>query len=501
MSISVTLLSLFLIALVLSLVITPVIRAAGFKLGAVDLPSERKVHTEPIPRIGGLAVVLSFIIASLIGNHFFPTVSGLYNLNFNTFMGHLGGLIVFHCGLWDDFRRMKPWPKLFWQIAAATVAFIGGAMITDFSIFGVGIAFNMFFSYLITVFWFVLFINAVNLIDGLDGLAGGLVFFTCLIMIISLYINGDYLAAFYFAVLGGAVLGFLKYNFNPATIFLGDGGSYFLGYTIALLAIRSSSKSEVGVLMLIPLLALGVPIFDSILSPIRRFIRGRSMFQPDKGHIHHMLISMGLSSRNAVWLIYGITMVLCMLAIIMITFRGNTAKALILAVLLFGMIFLVRKLGYLEYLAFDKFYGWFQDMTDVSGLSQHRRSFLSMQIAINKSRDMNELWENVVDSLKLLRFNAAQLRLANGETFEWNAQDTDADDHAGSAGVQSSDSGNDERMLRMEIPLEENGHDIFLGHLILSKDLKQAPIKPYTIRRIEHLRRTVIPNLKRLLKV
>jgi UDP-GlcNAc:undecaprenyl-phosphate GlcNAc-1-phosphate transferase len=498
MSVAFSLFSLFLIALVLSLVMTPLIRTAGFKLGALDMPDDRKVHTEPVPRIGGLAVVLSFIIAALIGNYFFPAVSGLYNLNFNTLMGHLGGFMVLSCGLWDDFRRLKPWPKLFCQIAAATVAFIGGAMITNFSFFGFGIEFNVFFSYLITVFWFVLFINAVNLIDGLDGLAGGLVLFTCLIMIVSLYINGDYLSAFYFAVLGGAVLGFLKYNFNPATIFLGDGGSYFLGYTIAILAIRSSSKSQVGVLMLIPLLALGVPIFDSILSPIRRFIRGRSMFQPDKGHIHHMFLSMGLSSRNAVWLIYGITMALCILAILMMTFRGKASNGMILAVLLFSMIFLVRKLGYLEYLAFDKFYGWFQDMTDVAGISKQRRSFLSMQISINKSSDMDQLWENVVDSLKLLRFNAARLLLANGKTLEWIA---DADEHAGSAGTGSPDSGDDDRMLRLEIPLEENGHDIFLGKLVLTKDLKQTPIKPYTIRRVEHLRRTLIPNLKRLLKV
>lgn len=415
-------------------------------------------------------------------------------------MGYLGGLLVLSCGLFDDFRRLKAWTKLFWQIAAATVAFIGGATITNFSFFGVGIEFNAFFSYLITVFWFVLFINAVNLIDGLDGLAGGLVLFTCLIMIFSLSVSGDYFYAFYFALLGGAVLGFLKYNFNPATIFLGDGGSYFLGYSIAILAIRSSSKSQVGVLMLIPLLALGVPIFDSILSPIRRFIRGRSMFRPDKGHIHHMFVSKGLSSRNAVLMIYGITMALCVLSILIITFHGDAFIALVLALLLFGMILLVRKLGYLEYLAFDKFYGWFQDMTDVAGISQKRRSFLSLQIAVNKAGNIDELWEYVVDSLEMLKFNAARLHLANGKTLEWNAQEAQADDDdAGSAGVKNNDSGDDDRMLKFEIPLAENDNNIFLGKLVLSKDLKQATIKPYTIRRTEHLRRTLVVNLKRLL--
>ena len=490
MSLINSLVLLFASALAFSLILTPAAKLIGIKLGAMDIPMERKIHTQHIPRIGGLAVFLSLVITFLLAYKFLPHVSESHALNFNTGMGLLGGMLALLCGLWDDFRRLRPWPKLFCQIIAASIAFMGGAKISAIVVGGHGIYFNFFFSYVITVFWFLLFINAINLIDGLDGLAGGLVFFTSLVMTFSSYVNGDYLSSFYFAALGGAVLGFLRYNFNPAVIFLGDGGSYFLGYSIALLSIQSSTKSQVGVLMLIPLLALGVPIFDSILSPIRRFIRGRSMFHADKGHIHHHLLRMGLSSRNAVLTIYGVSMALCLLAILLITFRGRGLEAFVLAFLLFGMIFLVRKLGYMEYLAYDKFYGWFQDMTDVAGISNDRRSFLAVQIAIGKSLSMDELWENVIESLRMLKFKRAQLALVAEPVREWRDDD----------GMPEKEAQGSNDLFKIEIPLRDNGDKDFLGKLTMAKDLRQEALQPYTIRRIEHLRRTLIPNIKRLRK-
>ena len=498
MTIATTLMLLFLIALGFSVALTPLVGKLGIRLGAMDMPMERKVHTTPIPRIGGLAVFLSFLITSLLANIFLPRVSELYVFNFTSAMGYLGAFVVLGCGLWDDFRRLKPWTKLLFQIAAATIAFIGGATITGLVLGSHSIHFNLIFSYAITVFWFLLFINAVNLIDGLDGLASGLIFFTCLVMIFSTYVHGDYLSAFYFVMLGGAVLGFLKYNFNPASIFLGDGGSYFLGYVVAILAIRGSSKSQIGALMLIPLLALGVPIFDSILSPIRRFIRGRSMFQADKGHIHHVFLRMGLSSRNAVWLIYAITMALCILAILLIALRGSGFEGLALTLLLFGMIFLVRKLGYLEYLAFDKFYGWFQDMTDVAGISQNRRSFLSLQMAVNRSQNMDELWHHVIEALEMLKFTQAQLLIPGEPVREWQMEKDNNLLKSKTADTENKEGDGLDSLLKIEIPLRNNDDDNFLGKVILIKDLKQEHLQNYTIRRVEHLRRTLIPNIKRL---
>lgn len=500
MTIVTTLMLLFVFACVFSLVLTPLVGALGIRLGAMDIPMERKIHTEPIPRVGGVALFLVSLITMLLAFIFIPAVSEVYKFKLANFLGLCGLIVVFGCGLWDDFRRLSPRIKLLFQILGASLAFAGGTAINGFFIGNYGIQFGFISSYAITVFWFLLFINAVNLIDGLDGLASGVVFFTCILMVFLTYMNGDYISAVYFCVGGGAILGFLRYNFNPAIIFLGDGGSYFLGYGVAILAIRSSMKSQVGVLMLIPLLALGVPIFDTIFSPIRRWIMGRNMFLPDKGHVHHHLLKIGYSSRSAVLFIYGITMLLCLASIIIITFRGHGLEGLFLAVLLFGLVFLVRKLGYIEYLAFDKFYGWFQDVTDVAGISRNRRSFLSLQIAISKSQNMDELWEIVVDALEMLKFNEAQLHLPNEPLREWKMKDDNYLMKSKNTGSENKEVNGGDSLFRVEIPLRENGDDNFMGKLILVKDLRMDHLQSYTIRRVEHLRRTLIPNIKRLKK-
>ena len=494
MTVYATLILIFVLSLCLSLVLTPAVRALGIRFGAMDIPMERKVHTEPIPRIGGLSIFLSMIITIILFNLFIPVFGNLYVLDFNSFLGYLGAIVVLCCGLWDDFRRLNAWTKLLFQIVAATCAFIGGAAIHGIIIGDFGLQFNTIISYVLTVFWFLLFINAVNLIDGLDGLASGLIVFTCVVMTFSCYFHGEYLSAFYFVTLGGAVLGFLKYNFNPATIFLGDGGSYLLGYTVAILAIRSSSKSHVSILMLIPLLALGIPIFDSLLAPLRRFVSGKPIFHPDKGHIHHIMMRMGLSSQKVVYILYGMTMVLCVLGILIISFRNQMLEGIILGALLVGMLFLVRKLGYFEYLAFDKFQGWFQDVTDVAGLSRHRRSFLALQIATSNARDMDELWDYFIEAMEMLKFHHAKLFVINEPAREWTMSENDQPVLFPAADPEEHIDG----MLKFEIPLREDGSETILGKLILVKDLKQGSLQSYTIRRVEHLRRSLIPVLKKL---
>jgi UDP-GlcNAc:undecaprenyl-phosphate GlcNAc-1-phosphate transferase len=193
----------------------------------------------------------------------------------------IGIMIVFAVGLFDDFHRLSPKVKFFFQIIGASVAFWGGLRIEIFSIFGINLHFATL-SYLVTVFWFVLFINAVNLIDGLDGLAAGIAFFTAMVLVILSVLRGEYLIGMLFAVLAGACLGFL-------------------------------------------LLALGIPLFDTILSPIRRFVRGRKMFNPDKGHVHHRLVEMGLTTKKAVWIIYAVTFSLCIMAILVVNIRDEQA--------------------------------------------------------------------------------------------------------------------------------------------------------------------------------
>jgi UDP-GlcNAc:undecaprenyl-phosphate GlcNAc-1-phosphate transferase len=306
-------------------------------------------------------------------------------------------------------------------------------------------------------------------------------------MIILSVMRADYLPAIYFAALGGAVLGFLRYNFNPATVFLGDGGSYFLGYAVAALSIMGSVKSQVGALMLIPLLALGVPVFDTVLAPVRRFVRGRRIFQPDRGHIHHKLLAMGLSSRNAVLVLYGVTVALCVLAILIVNLR-NEAVGLFLVILGAGFFILMRKTGYLEYLAMDKFYGWFRDVADVTGFSHERRTFLAVQLEANKTQSIEELWTYVGEALEMLKFDRAELHYGTEAVRSWTR-----------AAACRPDDARDGSLLRIEIPLSNGDTDI-PRKLILLKDVKQGPLQPYTLRRVEHLRRTLLSSLSRLKK-
>ena len=578
-----TILITFIFALILSLALTPVAKKLGVRFGAIDVPDERKVHSKPIPRCGGMAIFLAFILTLVISALFMTEVSNKLMLDKKASFFLFGSLIVFAVGLFDDFHRLGPRVKFFFQVIAASVAFYGGLRIESFSFFGLGFNFGIV-SYVVTVFWFVLFINAINLIDGLDGLAAGIIFFASAVLVILSVFRGEYLIAMLFAALGGAVLGFLRYNFNPASIFMGDGGSYFLGYAIAGLSIMGSIKSQVGAAMLIPVLAMGIPLFDTILSPIRRFVRGRKMFHPDKGHVHHRLVGMGLTAKKAVWIIYAITFCLCIVAILVVNIRDEQA-GLFLIVLGAGVVVFVRKLGYFEYFASDKLYGWFKDVTDEAGFSHDRRSFLNLQIEIGQSMDLKELWVNVCTALEKLKFDMGEMNIAQSaeigkrQRSEVRSQKSEVkgkDEHRTSnierptsnekmkrraglkgqgsgfrvqgsglegnpgigdknnAGIKANagittnsgiqgfrnsgiegdsenkrqlfwtrdgfDSSNDicrESLLKLELPLIDNGNKM-LGTLWLIKDLNTDAISHYTLRRVEHLRRTVIGTLGKM---
>lgn len=486
-----TLLVIFTISLILSLILSPLMGKLGTQLGAVDMPSSRKVHTKPIPRTGGLAIFIAFMLTLLISTCFMTRVSDLLVLDRQIIFFFLGAAICFATGLVDDFHRLKPGIKFIMQIAGASVAFAGGLRIDQFDIMGISVGFG-FSSYFITMLWFILFINAVNLVDGLDGLAAGVVFFTAAVMVVLSVMSNSFLSAMLFSALGGAVLGFLRYNFNPATIFLGDGGSYFLGYAVAGFSIMGSVKSQVSAALLIPLLALGIPLFDTILSPLRRFARGRKMFAPDNGHIHHRLLDMGLTARKAVLIIYVLTFGLCLAAVIMVNIRDEQA-GLFLIVLGAGAILFTRKLGYFEYIASDKIYGWFRDFADEAGLSRDRRSFLSLQIDMSKSTRFDDLWATFCRAVKMLEFDLVELELdqksdflkeGNRDQLRWQRDNFD----------DRMDLDND-YLLKLELPLVEKDQESY-GTLRLVKNLRRNPVSHYTFRRVEQLRRTFMAALE-----
>ena len=508
-----TILAIFLISLVLSLILTPLAGKLGVRFGALDVPGERKVHTSSIPRCGGLAIFVAFFLTLALSHFFMTNVSNLLVMDRRATFLLLGALVVFGAGLFDDFHRLGHKVKFIFQIIGASVAFWGGIRIGSFALFDVSLGFG-WMSYFVTVFWFLLFINAVNLIDGLDGLAAGICFFASFIMIVLLIIKGNFLYAMAFSSLAGALLGFLRYNFNPASIFMGDGGSYFLGYTIAGLSIICLIKSQVGAMMLIPVLALGVPIFDAILSPIRRLIVGHEMFRPDKGHIHHRLLAKGLSTRKIVLMAYGVTCVFCLSAIVLVNFRDEFA-GLFLIILAVGAFMFVRKLGYFEYITSDKIYGWFKDVTDIAGFTRERRSFLDLQMEISRSEDLRDLWKNICRALEMLEFDIAEFRLQrrsnddcadkshfakywisenerieNGEKnlFLWARGKIDVTEYARK----------EDPLLKLELPLVDATGERTIGTLWLVKDLKRAQITHYTLRRVEHLRRTIVGVLGKL---
>ena len=497
-----TILTAFFLALFLSLVLTPIVGRIGLAWGAMDEPGKRKVHARPVPRIGGLAIFASFFSTLIIVAIAGTLVSDEMRLDRRNAFLLAGCLVVFAVGLIDDFRRLGPKIKFFFQVAGALLAYWGGARVSlfHFENWLLAGAFDLG----LTILWFVLLINAVNLVDGLDGLASGVVFFACVMMVILSTAGGLYLPALLFAALGGSVLGFLRYNFNPASIFMGDGGSYFLGYAIAAISVVGSTKAQMGVALLIPVLGLGVPIFDTILSPLRRFARGRGMFQPDQGHIHHRLMKMGLTHRRIVLSLYGISILLCVAALLAVNLRNEQA-GLFMLVMGAACIFVIRKLGYFEYLASDKIYGWFRDISDEAGFSQERRSFLDIQLDIGASPDPEALWKNVCRGLEKLKFDFAEMRLFFLDGMPRSAGDRDQQPNTQPRpswdfswkrnGFECREQICDNCLFKMELPLVAMSPFRNFGSFWLVKDLAQDPISHYTLRRVEHLRRSVVEKL------
>lgn len=309
--------STFLIALVLTILLTPMVRSFAREIGAIDKPSDRKVHTIITPRIGGLAIYLGVLVAVLFGL-LLGGASGMVFKNPRPLLGILlGGSIVFLVGLVDDVRRLRSLTKLFWQIVGASVAIYFGVEISFISnpfngLFPLGLI-----AVPLTLIWIVGMTNAINLIDGLDGLAAGVTAISSMTLFFVALRTHQVEAAFIMLAISGASLGFLRYNFFPASIFLGDAGSYFLGFMLAAAAIIGVFKTTLVVALVIPLLILGVPIFDTGLAILRRLKEKRNPFSADKEHIHHLLLRAGFTQREAVLSIYVACFLLSGIALIM----------------------------------------------------------------------------------------------------------------------------------------------------------------------------------------
>ena len=301
-------------AAILSLITTPVVRSLAFRVGAVDVPkASRRMHSRPIPRMGGLAIFLGFLLSTLV---FLPLNEELRGML-------LGSVIIVILGIFDDIYALPAKPKFLVQILAALVAATSGNCVEFLSnpnIFSSEPYWELgWFSIPFSVLWIVGITNAVNLIDGLDGLACGVSTISASTLLVIALIVAEPEVAILTAALTGACLGFLPYNLNPAKIFMGDTGSTFLGFILATVSIQGLFKFHMIISFAVPFLMLGLPIFDTCFAILRRVAKGQSPMSPDRGHIHHRLIDMGFTQKQAVAVLYVISAILGLSAVVLTT--------------------------------------------------------------------------------------------------------------------------------------------------------------------------------------
>ncbi len=337
----------FLISFLYLIIVTPLLIKVGIKYGIVDKVSRRTIHRGLIPRIGGVGIATGTLLPIMLLFFYDNDVSKLlYNPPTNAHVIVLGGLMIGLLGLIDDIKGVKAKHKLFFQIALSVFVYYNGfdisALSTPFGVIDLGIMGPP-----ITVLWIVGIINAFNLIDGVDGLSSGVSFFACITIMTLSIVNGHVFVATVSAALAGAVVGFLVYNFNPAKIFMGDAGSMFIGYILAVISLKNQSKGHTVVSFLIPVIAMGLPILDTILAFLRRYLRKQSVFQADSQHIHHLLLSKGWTQKKVVVVLYGISVLFTILAMLLI-FQKDVQAFLIIAVFSIIIVVIISKLGYTE---------------------------------------------------------------------------------------------------------------------------------------------------------
>lgn len=321
------------VACVVSFLSTPMAKMLAYKVGAVDVPKDnRRMHKEPIPRLGGLAIYIAFILSALLFAKIDKEMQGIF----------LGSVLIVILGVLDDSMALKALPKFLVQILAAGVAVYHGCRIqfisnpnifSEVSFLSLG-----WISVPLTIVWIVAITNAVNFIDGLDGLAVGVsTISTASLLVIALMLSEVNVAIVLAALLGGC-LGFLPYNMNPAKIFMGDTGATFLGFILACLSVQGLFKFYAVISFAVPFLILGVPIFDISFAILRRLARGQNPMQADRGHVHHRLIDMGFNQKQSVAIIYVLTGLLGLSAVVLTTSGEMRAMMLLLAVILVSFI-------------------------------------------------------------------------------------------------------------------------------------------------------------------
>jgi len=484
----------FVVAFVAGTVVTALMCRVAPLVGAVDRPDGyRKIHGATIPRLGGIGVFAGFLapIALLLlafrQNEILKLV--LHDLpGFGAMV--TGALVALLMGVRDDIRPLRPRVKLLLQTVAAVIAMAGGHVVWRLSLPWLGELELGFWGLPLTLFWFLGCMNAINLLDGMDGLAGGVGFIVCVTLMLVGLLMGNVVGMLFMGCLGGGILGFLVFNFNPARIFLGDSGSNVIGFLIAALAIMTSRKSETAVALLIPVIALGLPITDTALAIVRRWSRGLPLSAPDRQHVHHLLLALGLSQRRAVFLIYGTCVLLCAGAVLSISEQRE------LLVMVFGvmgvMVFVcVRVLGAFRFhdLRLRLAHGWqCREASNQARIEMERCAYF-----LPRADTLDALWAGCGPTLALLGVDEARLSVLGGgagaeRELTWRSPARQNGLRAGSE--------------CWEVRLSAKAGERPLGHLTIAGEVDGTrPFVPDRLELVWRLRDLLAAQLPRLLVV
>lgn len=413
------------VAVCSSTVLTFAVREFARRAGLVDPVGERKVHVHPVPRIGGVAIVLAVALAmtaamTLFGQHVLAE-------NGRGLVTVIGGALAVHIvGLIDDVRPMRARWKFLAQIAIACGVFIAGVRVSTLSLPFAGIVdLGGIIGMVFTVVWFVGITNAFNLIDGLDGLAAGAALFALSTMFVVASYNGLVGPATVTIILAGATVGFLCFNFHPASIFLGDSGSLFLGFMLAGIGLLGSQKSPTVIAVAIPIVSLGLPVLDTTLAVARRFLRGQPIFTADRAHIHHRLLSLGHSPRRVALLLYSACALLGLGGMLLV--NDSAYVAVVLVVIGLGVGLAVQRLRYYE----------FEELARVLRRGVHQRKNIGRNVRIREAShrvseltNLDRVFETLEATFEEDEFECAEVRLRHsfvgaGALMEYRRLDDD----------------------------------------------------------------------------
>jgi UDP-GlcNAc:undecaprenyl-phosphate GlcNAc-1-phosphate transferase len=404
-------LAVFGLSLGLSFVFTIYVRNVATRRGWVAKPTvERHLHTTPVPRLGGVAILLAFLVSLGIAeilSRLFPAVHSRLSMH-KGFTILLSAVPIFLLGLYDDIFGAGPYLKFAVQALAAVGLFAGGLRILDVPVLFGNYQLPWFVGLPLTILWVLAITNAFNLIDGLDGLAAGSALFSTLVVFVVALLSQSSLVALLTIALAGAILGFLRFNFNPATIFLGDCGSLLIGFMLSALALEGAQKAPTIIAVAIPVVSFGLPILETTLSVLRRLIAGRPLFTADREHIHHKLLQRGLSHRQVVIVLYAVSAIFALLSLFLLWPTGSSL-GLVLAVLGTGVWLGVQHLGYLE----------FGELRRVALRTIEQRQILINNLAIRRATEELKVTRQYD---QLCRVLAAAFEANDFDAFDLNVQ-------------------------------------------------------------------------------